>query len=279
MNGTITQFHYGMITPVLAYLMACLGAALGLRCTTRSLRRNRQARKAAWLALGAVCIGSGIWTMHFIAMIGFSIEGTTVGYHTPTTLLSLLVAVVVVAIGVFTVGYRGASPVTLATAGVITGVGVAAMHYLGIASMEIPGRMHFSAGTVALSVVIAVVAATAALWAAVSLHTLWSAVGASAVMGLAVTGMHYTGMSAMSVHLHQNAVAAEGSSLQLLTFLLPMIAGPVGVLLLAAVIVMFDPDMLIGDEASLSAAPAHHAAPVTADTAADRPWGASSPRP
>lgn len=67
-------------------------------------------------------------------------------------------------------------------------------------------------------------------------------------------------------------------SLQLLTFLLPMIAGAVGVLLLAAVIVMFDPDMRIGDR-PLSPAPAHCAAPVTADTTAGRGWGASSPLP
>lgn len=105
--ATVSDFYYGAVTPVAAYLMACLGAALGLRCTTRSLRRPQH--RARWLALGAVSIGCGIWTMHFIAMIGFSVEGALVDYDATKTLLSLVVAIAVVAVGVFLVGYRGGS--------------------------------------------------------------------------------------------------------------------------------------------------------------------------
>lgn len=108
MQGTIDGFNYGAVTPVAAYLMACLGSALGLRCTTRSLRTERS-WKPGWLALGATSIGSGIWTMHFIAMIGFQVEEVSIGYDVPTTLASLAVAIVVVGVGVFIVGYRGAS--------------------------------------------------------------------------------------------------------------------------------------------------------------------------
>ncbi|WP_133917076.1 MHYT domain-containing protein [Streptomyces sp. NBC_00582] len=253
MSATVSNFYYGAVTPVSAYLMACLGAALGLRCTTRSLRRPH--RRAAWLALGAVSIGCGIWTMHFIAMIGFSVQGALVGYDPTKTLLSLVVAIVVVALGVFLVGHRGGSPVNLALAGTVTGLGVAAMHYLGMGAIHTNGTLHYDTPTVALSVAIAVAAATAALWAAVSIHKLWSSLGAALVMGVAVTGMHYTGMAAVSVHLTGTSAVGQ-SSTNLLSFLLVMLAGPLAVLLIAAVIVMFDPDMMLGDDDWDHAAPA-----------------------
>ncbi|WP_073948228.1 MHYT domain-containing protein [Streptomyces kebangsaanensis] len=244
MTADVSNFYYGAVTPVAAYLMACLGAALGLRCTTRSLRRPE--RRAAWLALGAVSIGCGVWSMHFIAMMGFNVQGALVDYDPVKTLLSLALAIVVVAIGVFLVGYRGGSPVNLGAAGTFTGLGVAGMHYLGMAAMHTNGTLHYDTPTVALSVVIAIGAATAALWAALSLHTLWSSLVASLVMGVAVSGMHYTGMAAVSVHLTGGPVP-EQSSIGLLSFLLAMLAGPLVALLIAAVIVMFDPDVMFGD--------------------------------
>ncbi|MDH2393287.1 MHYT domain-containing protein [Streptomyces sp. HNM0663] len=249
MSATISNFHYGAVTPISAYLMACLGAALGLRCTTRSLRRPHG--RAKWLALGAVSIGCGIWTMHFIAMIGFSIQGSLISYDATRTLLSLAVAIAVVGIGVFLVGYRGGSLANLAVAGTITGLGVATMHYIGMSAMHTAGALHYDTPTVTLSVVIAVVAATAALWAAVSVHGLWASLGASLVMGVAVTGMHYTGMAAVSVHLSGQTTVTQ-SSPALMGFLLLMLAGPLTMLLVAAVIVMFDPDMMLGDSVSWS---------------------------
>ncbi|MEU9291856.1 MHYT domain-containing protein [Streptomyces sp. NPDC048275] len=246
MTATVSNFHYGAVTPIAAFLMACLGAALGLRCTTRSLRRTYRSRRAGWLMLGAVSIGCGIWTMHFVAMIGFSVEGSPVSYDSTLTLLSLAIAIAVVSVGVFLVGYRGATPTTLSVAGVITGLGVAAMHYVGMAAVQTHGSVEYDAPTVVLSVLIAVTAATAALWAAVSVHSLWSSMGASLVMGVAVTGMHYTGMASVSVHITQQASATQ-SSTDLLSFLLSMLAGPVAALVIAAVIVMFDPDLVLGE--------------------------------
>ncbi|MCX4905414.1 MHYT domain-containing protein [Streptomyces sp. NBC_00878] len=255
MTATVSNFSYGAVTPIAAYLMACLGAALGLRCTTRSLRRPHH--KNGWLALGAIAIGCGIWTMHFIAMIGFSVQNALISYDTTKTLLSLAIAIAVVAIGVFLVGHRGRSPMTLATAGTVTGLGVAAMHYVGMAAIHTTGTLNYDTMTVVLSVAIAVAAATAALWAAVSIHALWASLGASLVMGVAVTGMHYTGMAAVSVHLTGGATTAQ-SSTHLLSFLLVMLAGPLMVLLIAAGIVMFDPDMMLSDDDWDRAAPAPH---------------------
>ncbi|WP_405995751.1 MHYT domain-containing protein [Streptomyces sp. NBC_00986] len=265
MQGTIDGFRYGAVTPVAAYLMACLGGALGLRCVVRSLH-NRQSWKAGWLALGATSIGSGIWTMHFIAMMGFQVEETRIGYDVGLTVLSLAVAIVVVGIGVFAVGYRGATAGTLSAAGVITGLGVAAMHYLGMAALKLNGDVEYRTSTVALSVVIAIVAATAALWAAVSIRGFLASLGASLVMGVAVSGMHYTGMAAVSVHLHGTDGAWTGDSAN--SILLPMLLGPAIFLLLAGVVVMFDPLLVMG-EGDWDRSFARH--PVGPDTAGKQP--------
>ncbi|MGF0174046.1 MHYT domain-containing protein [Streptomyces sp. Marseille-Q5077] len=245
MEGTVDGFRYGAVTPVAAYLMACLGGALGLRCIVRSLL-DEQSWKPGWLALGAASIGCGIWTMHFIAMIGFEVEETRIRYDAGLTVLSLAVAIVVVGIGVFIVGYLGASRGTLAGAGVITGLGVAAMHYLGMAALRLDGSIRYDTLAVALSVLIAIVAATAALWAAVTIRGFLTSLGASLVMGVAVSGMHYTGMAAVSVHLHGTTGASwAGDSSS--SLLLPMLLGPIVFLVLAGVVVMFDPLLVLGE--------------------------------
>ncbi|MFF0285760.1 MHYT domain-containing protein [Streptomyces sp. NPDC005262] len=245
MQGTIDGFSYGMVTPAAAFLMACLGAALGLRCTTRSLR-TEHSFKAGWLALGATSIGSGIWTMHFIAMMGFSVDEVPIEYDVPITFASLAVAIVMVGIGIFIVGYQGVTWMAMVTGGTITGLGVATMHYLGMAGMRLRGQFEYDTLTVALSVVIAVVAATVALWAAVSIRGFLPSLGASVVMGVAVSGMHYTGMAALSVHLH-SAVTGNAADRPPTAPLIPLLIGPGCFLLLAAVVVMFDPLMVMGE--------------------------------
>ncbi|MFG2638480.1 MHYT domain-containing protein [Streptomyces sp. NPDC048362] len=241
MQGTVDGFSYGAVTPVVAYLMACIGGALGLRCTSRYLLVTGSWRPA-WLALGAAAIGSGIWTMHFVAMMGFSIEGTAMHYDKPITFASLALAIVMVGVGIFIVGYRGATGTALFTGGTITGLGIASMHYLGMAGVRFHGRFTYSTPTVAASVVIAVVAATVALWAAGRVHGFPGSVGASLVMGLAVSGMHYTGMAALGVRLDgPSHAAASGPEASVLA---PMLIGPLAFLLLVGAVVIFDPMLM-----------------------------------
>ncbi|MGW0774185.1 MHYT domain-containing protein [Streptomyces sp. NPDC002835] len=252
MQGTVDGFGYGLVTPVAAYLMACLGGALGLRCTTRSLRDGGSYRPG-WLVLGAIAIGSGIWSMHFIAMMGFTVEEIPIGYDRATTFASLVVGIVMVGIGIFVVGQRGATRMSLITGGAITGLGVASMHYLGMAGMRLQGSLEYDTPTVALSVVIAVVAATAALWASVSVSGFLASLGAALVMGLAVSGMHYTGMAAVSVHLHEAVEAVDAAAVAVAgdppaTLIGPMLVGPAVFLLLAGAVVMFDPLLVSGGE-------------------------------
>ncbi|MBO1335353.1 MHYT domain-containing protein [Streptomyces sp. VRA16 Mangrove soil] len=244
MQGTVDGFSYGLVTPVVAYLMACLGGALGLRCTTRSLHVASR-WKAGWLGLGSAAIGSGIWTMHFIAMMGFSVRGVPVHYDLATTFASLGVAIVMVGIGVFIVGYKGATGLTLFTGGTITGLGVATMHYLGMAGMRLHGTIQYNTLTVAASVAIAMIAATVALWAAVQVRGILWSLGASLVMGLAVSGMHYMAMAGVSVQVHGSVTGSPGGD-SAAGILAPMMIGPLCFLLLAGVVVMFDPLMVMG---------------------------------
>lgn len=248
MQGTTDGFSYGLITPVAAFLMACLGGALGLRCAIRSLRTPERGPRAGWLVLAAVSIGSGVWTMHFIAMMGFAVAETPVAYDRATTLASLAVAIVMVGVGIFIVGYRGMTTMALVTGGTVTGLGIASMHYLGMAGIRLDGRVEYDTLTVGGSVAIAVVAATTALWAAGSVHSLLMSLAASLAMGVAVTGMHYVGMAAVHVHLSVPGGSATGAEAgePASTLLGPMLVGPGVFLLLAAVVVIFDPLMVMG---------------------------------
>ncbi|MER7664463.1 MULTISPECIES: MHYT domain-containing protein [unclassified Streptomyces] len=245
MQGTVDGFGYGLVTPVAAFVMAWLGGALGLRCAVRSVR-DRRSFKAGWAALGATAIGSGVWSMHFIAMMGFGVDEAPVAYDRPVVYAGLGVAVLMTGIGIFLVGHRGATPMALTTGGTIIGLGIASMHYLGMAGMRLQGALAYDTVTVAASVVIAVVAATTALWAAVSGHGLLAGLGAGLLMGVAVSGMHYTGMAAMSVHLHA-AAGTAGTGDDPAALLIPMLIGPVIFLVLAGVVVMFDPLLMPGE--------------------------------
>ena len=217
----IDQFSYGWLTPVLAYLMSVIGSLLALRCMVRS-RANHDHR--GWLFTAAVALGgTGVWVMHFIAMLGFSVPGGTIRYDVPVTLLSAAIAIAVVWLGLSLAVRRPGEISALLTGGTVTGLGVAAMHYAGMWAMKTDFTMSYNPWMVLLSIVIAVVAATAALWFALNVRGVPAAIGSAAIMGVAVSGMHYTGMFGMRAHLAGHMHAPSGAhATQLLT---PLIVG------------------------------------------------------
>jgi NO-binding membrane sensor protein with MHYT domain len=221
--GTISETGFGWLTPVLSYLMACVGGALGLRATLRAVRAVDHRSRRNWLCAAAVAIGTGIWTMHFIAMLGFTVVGSQVRYNVPLTLLSLLVAIVVVGVGVFVVTRGGGKPVSLFLGGLATGFGVAAMHYIGMSAVHIDGVIHYAPWEVGGSIVIATAAATAALWASLTIRNPLATLGASLVMGVAVSAMHYTGMAAVHVSVSTGAPPPSGATA--MDFIFPLTVG------------------------------------------------------
>jgi len=225
---TVHNFTYGLLTPGLAFLMSCLGSFLGLRCTTRA-RSFEGGTRTRWLLFGGVAIGAiGVWTMHFIAMLGFTVPGETIHYNVPVTILSLVVAVGIVCIGLLIVGSGELRFGSLLAGGVITGIGVATMHYLGMAAMRMPARITYDPAIFIASIVIAIVAATAALWAALRLDGVGSTLIAAVIMGIAISGMHYSGMAAMRVYSSSTStgmVMGGGGGATAESFLLPLIIG------------------------------------------------------
>ncbi|MER7686632.1 MHYT domain-containing protein [Streptomyces sp. NPDC097610] len=236
--GHLDHAAFGWLTPVLSYVMACIGAALGLRCTVRALGATGRSRRN-WLLTAASAIGTGIWTMHFVAMLGFSVSGTEMRYNVPLTILSLLVAMVVVGAGVFAVGYGRDRGRALVLGGLTTGLGVASMHYLGMAALRLHGAVRYDPVLVGFSVVIAVVAATAALWAALNIRSPVAVAVASLVMGGAVSSMHYTGMMAVSVRVSPSGEALPGATA--MQFIFPLAVGLGSYLFLTSAFVALSP--------------------------------------
>ncbi len=222
----VNEFSNGALNPALAYIVSCVGCFLGLRCTTRA-RAYQGAARARWLIMGALAIATtGIWVMHFIGMLGFSIPGQTVRYNVLITIASMVLAVLVVGIGLFIVGFsRRAGNGPLLTGGLILGIGVAVMHYVGMTAIRVPDALSYNPGLVAASVIIAVAAGVAALWAALRLDSLWSTFVASLIMGVAVSGMHYTGMAALHVTADPGLAVSTSASASASAFLLPLIIG------------------------------------------------------
>jgi NO-binding membrane sensor protein with MHYT domain len=198
----VHHFTYGAFNPVAAFLLAFLGSFFGLLCTRRARDARTRSRRNRWLAIAAFAIGGGaIWLMHFAAMLGFDVPDSPVRYSIPMTILSFLFAVVTVGVGLVVVGNGRRSGPKVVASGFLTGVGVLAMHYSGMEGLHVAGVVHYNVMLVAASAIIAIVASTVALWFAVSVRGYAPTAGAAGLMAVAVCGMHYTGMAAMTVRL------------------------------------------------------------------------------
>jgi diguanylate cyclase len=155
-----------------------------------------------WLGVGALAMGIGIWSMHFVGMLAFSLP-IPLAYNVPTTLASLAVAIVTSGFALsITSGSRLTLPRLTASA-VAMGTGIATMHYIGMGAITIVPAIAYDLGLVALSVLIAICASFVALWlffylreANDSFRQQLMLIGAAVVMGLAIAGMHYTAMAA-----------------------------------------------------------------------------------
>ena len=182
----------------LSFIISVFGALSGL-LSARHARRRTGAASFAWLAAAALSIGGGaIWSMHFIGMLAYHTD-VHYAFGTGRTLASLVVAVIASGTGLYIASRGRPTLPRYAGAGTVTGLGVGGMHYLGMSAMRMNADLTYRAGIVALSLVIAVVAASVALFFAFTLTRMWAMVAAAVVMGVAVCGMHYTGMAAAVV--------------------------------------------------------------------------------
>jgi diguanylate cyclase (GGDEF)-like protein len=185
-------FHHDLRLVVLSYLIATGGSYAALEMVERC--RNAQgARARFWQLMSAATLGGSIWSMHFIAILALEI-GLPLSYAPEMTLLSLLIAMGVVALGLQIV-HAKASRVRICFAGIVVGLGVAAMHYVGMAALRFPGGLAYTPSLWSLSLLIGIAAAMVALWLSLTLQEAWQRAVAALVMGAAICGMHYTGMA------------------------------------------------------------------------------------
>ncbi len=157
LNGS---YDYRLVA--LSVLIAVLASYAALDLAARVTAAQGRV-KFAWLFGGAAAMGTGIWSMHYIGMLAFSLP-IPVLYDWPTVLLSLLAAVFASAIALFIVSRQKMGWSAAAVGSVIMGAGIAAMHYTGMAAMRLPAMCHYSSALVTLSVVLAIVISLVALW-------------------------------------------------------------------------------------------------------------------
>ena len=198
--------HLDLPLVALSVLIAVLASYGALELAGR-VRGAARAFRPLWIGMAALVMGGGIWAMHFIGMLALRMD-MPVGYAVRGTLLSLVVAVGATGAAFAWVCRAGARRWDVLPAGVLMGGGVAAMHYTGMAAMRMPADTAYSWPVVALSVVIAAAASTAALWLTLRSSSVGQRLGAAAVMGFAVYGMHYCGILAATFVSHGTPHAA-----------------------------------------------------------------------
>lgn len=233
----IDHFAHGWWTPAIAYSLSVVGSFIGLRFAL--LARDSPARWW-WLVMSATCLGgTAIWSMHFVAMLSFQVEGSPIRYDSTLTVLSGLAAVVMMALALTLATVRGTAPWLLA-GGLVAGAGVVSMHYMGMASMNVHGHMHHDPVYVAIASAIAVSAATAALWFALNLRRVSTSLVAALLMGLAVSAMHYTGMFGMSFTAAEGRLQAPLPGAEATELVLPLITGMFVFLMVCSLILLLN---------------------------------------
>jgi NO-binding membrane sensor protein with MHYT domain len=196
LHDNVIQCVHDPLLMILSYVVSVLGSftALQLAIAIPQARTPRECWSAITWA-GAAMGGGAIWAMHFIAMIACQMD-LQVSYHLGITALSAVIGIISCMAGLAIASAGVFAWDKLLAAGLFMGLGVAGMHYTGMAAMLMPADTHYDQLLVGASLVIAIVASIVALWLAFHLRGKWQMLGSALVMGVAVCGMHYTGMQA-----------------------------------------------------------------------------------
>jgi PAS domain S-box-containing protein len=193
------SYDYRLVA--LSVFIAMLASYAALDLAGRVTSAHGGAR-LLWLNGGAIAMGIGIWSMHYIGMLAFRLT-IPVQYDWPTVLLSLLAAILASAVALFVVSRHKMGLFRALAGSIFMGGGIAAMHYIGMAAMRLPAMCRYSPALVMLSVVLAIVISFVALWLTFyfrgeTTSWAWRKTISALVMGAAVPVMHYTGMAAAS---------------------------------------------------------------------------------
>lgn len=196
-----------------------------------------------WMTGGAVALGTGIWSMHFLGMLALKLP-IPMGYDPRITFLSLIIAIASSAYALAMVCLKRLTWVRLCMGAVLMGSGVCVMHYLGMAAMEMHPAIRYIPSLVVLSIAIAITASGLALWIAFRLrqrssNPKWLQACAASVMGLAIAGMHYTGMAAAQFPLNSICLNA-GHGIESKWVATTVIISTLAILSIALIVSMLD---------------------------------------
>ncbi|GEO83926.1 MULTISPECIES: putative bifunctional diguanylate cyclase/phosphodiesterase [Alphaproteobacteria] len=212
------------------------GSLLTMRLFGR-VRSNRGVARISWLALTSVIGGCSIWTTHFVAMMGYE-TGLAVGYEPLVTLLSLACAVLVTGLGFAVAGLPARSPL-IEAGGVIVGLGIALMHYLGMSAYQVQGHLVWDSTYVVLSLVLAAFFGALATNRVARPVTHLCRYGGALSLILAIASTHFTGMTAVSV-IADSTAALPANSLNEGILTVVVVAITVMILILGAMTYVID---------------------------------------
>lgn len=188
---------------VISVGLAIFAAFMAMQVATQASFSNTRAKRKALTFVGSLALGGGVWSMHFIGMLAFSLC-TPVTYNWMITAISIVPSVAASWVALNVIIKKHVSLQQLIVGGVLMGAGIGTMHYVGMAAMEMSPLLRYDMTIFLTSIVVAVVLAILALWIRFSLGFLnrvrfgeyYRNGIAAVVMGLAISGMHYTGMAA-----------------------------------------------------------------------------------
>lgn len=191
------SYDYGLVT--LSILIAGCASYAALDLAGRVTVARGRARKV-WLSGGALAMGLGIWSMHYIGMLAFHLP-VMVYYDWPAVLVSLLAAILASAVALWVVSRKEMSVVSAGAGSLVMGAGIAAMHYIGMSAMRLPGTCVFNGWIVAASIVLAIGISFVALYVVFAVRAerkgnQLQKLASATAMGSAIPILHYTGMAA-----------------------------------------------------------------------------------
>lgn len=198
-----------------SFFVATLASFVAINLSLR-VRSTRGMASAAWWLAGALVMGTGIWSMHFVGMQAFQLS-IPLGYRGGLTLLSWTAAVAASGVALGLASHGGYRRAHLALGALAMGGGIGAMHYLGMAAIDLTVGIVWNGWLVAASLMVAVAASASALFIFQAMHRMPRAqrpryqAAAALVMGAAICGMHYTGMAA--AHFPAGAVCLSAKEL------------------------------------------------------------------
>jgi PAS domain S-box-containing protein len=191
--------HYDFRLVTLSVLIAVCAAYAALELAARTTAAKGHVR-LAWLGGGAIAMGFGIWSMHYVGMLAFSLP-VPVLYDWPTVLISLLAAIFASAVALFVVSRAHMGWGRALVGSLFMGGGISTMHYTGMSAMRMSATCAYDSWLLSLSVILAVVISLVALWLTFQFtgeprRSPWLKTGSALIMGSAIPVMHYTGMAA-----------------------------------------------------------------------------------